>query len=122
MLRVLVVDDEATYRTSIRFALSNHGFDVATAEGIWDAVAESRRQDPDLLICDWILRDGYRGIDVLKVLRLSRSRLPGILITGYPDDTDLGTRTSEFNQVIAKPFTIAQLLEVMNEVIASGDQ
>jgi two-component system, sensor histidine kinase len=82
---ILVIDDDKVIQSAMRSLLSSWGHDViVTGSGaeMLDRVATLSRR-PDLIICDYRLRDGENGIGVIKRLQ-SRydERVPAVLITG----------------------------------------
>ena len=82
---VVVVDDEAAIRDAMDSLLTSWGYEVIAARSgaeIMRLVAR-RAEDPDLIICDYRLREGENGIDVVDQLRLQCGRVvPAMLITG----------------------------------------
>lgn len=76
-MNVLVVDDNAAARRSIRKALLNSGLSglvVAEAENGCDALAKLGDVRPDLILCDWRMPE-MSGIDLLRELRARGSRV-----------------------------------------------
>jgi CheY-like chemotaxis protein len=51
-LRLLVVDDEPSLRTSISLVLREFGYDVRSAGNGFSALSEIRNAAPDILISD----------------------------------------------------------------------
>ncbi len=86
MARILVVDDEAGYQSSLRAILTAEGYEVETAGSGRDAIEASQQSRPDVLIADWKLKDRLSGLDVARALRATSPRLPMIIITGYSID------------------------------------
>jgi signal transduction histidine kinase/CheY-like chemotaxis protein len=82
---ILVIDDDEVIQSAMRSLLSSWGHDVivagSTAEML-DRIA-TRSPRPDLIICDYRLRDGENGIDAIRRLQSKdNERVPAILITG----------------------------------------
>ncbi|MFM8410635.1 MAG: sigma-54-dependent transcriptional regulator [Alphaproteobacteria bacterium] len=77
--RVLVVDDDAGVRESLRLVL-REGFEVLQAENGEVALAMVPGERPDVVLLD-ILMPGMDGLAVLERLRGSRPDLPVIMLT-----------------------------------------
>ena len=82
---ILVIDDDRVIQSAMQSLLSSWGHDVIVAGSgaeMLDRVATVSRR-PDLIICDYRLRDGENGIGVIKRLQSHYSeRVPAVLITG----------------------------------------
>lgn len=80
---IVVIDDDPLVLEATSGLLRSWGFEVVTAES--DAVAMARlarhRQRPDLIVCDYRLSQGARGIEVIERLR-SAFEIPALLISG----------------------------------------
>ena len=104
MRRVLVVDDEPHIRTVLRGYLEAAGFAVAEAGDGETAVAEVRRQPPDLVLLD-VMLPGIDGLEVLRQLR-TFSDVYVILVTARTEEVDklvgLGVGADDY---VTKPFS-----------------
>ena len=74
-IRILIVDDEQTYREYLGRFLSRDGLDVRVAETGAEALQISREFAPQLLLADWMLRCDMHGIEVGEALRAERPDL-----------------------------------------------
>ncbi len=120
MKRILVVDDEAGYRNTLKVILTAEGYEVETAGSGRDAIEASQQSCPDVLIADWKLKDRLSGLDVARSIRATNPRLPTIIITGYSiDQLKAEARDIEDMQVLEKPFGADSLLEVIRDLIAA---
>jgi signal transduction histidine kinase/ActR/RegA family two-component response regulator len=83
--RVLIIDDDALVRTSMRELLTAWGAAVDEADG-WAQVRALGLQGEapawDLCLCDLRLRDGEDGLQTAGQLRAAHADLPVLLITG----------------------------------------
>ncbi len=80
---VLIVDDEAIVRESIRDWLQDAGYQVATAESGEQAIQMIGKQDFSVMVLDLRL-PGITGIDVLKEVKALRPWIKTLIITAYP--------------------------------------
>jgi len=90
--RVLVVDDEAVVRETVRLVLAQAGYEVIEASDGTQAMEVVRSGDnPSLL--DAIILDLYmpktHGQEVILYLRSKFPAIPIIVLTGKPDTADI---------------------------------
>jgi sulfite reductase subunit B len=86
---VLIVDDEAIVRESIRDWLKDAGYPVATAESGEEALELIEKQDFGVMVLD-IRMPGKTGIAVLKEVKAQRPWIKSIIITAYPSSETVG--------------------------------
>ncbi len=86
--RVLVVDDEADVRKSIRLSLTKADYDVVEAENGEQAIAAIRSGDNPLavsaIICDMVMPK----VGGMEAIAFFRSQFPGgpiLVLTGHPN-------------------------------------
>jgi DNA-binding response OmpR family regulator len=82
MKPILVVDDEAIMRESLRDWLTDGGYQVEIAEDGEAALKAIAQQDFGVAILDLML-PGKNGIEVLREAKEKRPYLKGIVITAY---------------------------------------
>ena len=82
MKPILVVDDEAVMRESLRDWLTEDGYQVEVAEDGEAALKAIAQQDFAVAIVDLML-PGKNGIEVLREAKEKRPYLKGIIITAY---------------------------------------
>ena len=86
--KILVVDDEAEVREYLKGVLAQKGYDVSEASGGGKALTKLNEENFDLLLLDLIM-PGMDGLELLKVIRLSKKLLPVIILTAYGSDKRL---------------------------------
>lgn len=79
---VLIVDDDKQARENISEYLKLSGYEIFEADSITEAKENISKNDPDIIVLDEQLPDGY-GLDLLNVLSKMPNRIPVIMITGY---------------------------------------
>lgn len=109
-LRVLIVDDEPSYRDYLERYLVRSNFEVRTAESGTEAIETSRDFAPNILLADWMLRCEMQGLEVGEALRALWPELRIVLMTGYPT-TDLEAEATRvgIDGFLEKPFTLEDL-------------
>ena len=75
---ILIVDDEAIVRESIRDWLKDAGYNVATAESGEEALEMIAKQDFGVLVLD-IRLPGKSGVEVLKEVKAVKPQIKSIM-------------------------------------------
>lgn len=81
--RILVVDDEAIVRETIKNDLMEAGYDVVDARNGLEGVRQFKNGAIDLVISDLVM-DGMDGLEVLNEVKKISPDTPVIIITDYP--------------------------------------
>ena len=122
MARILVVDDNADLLQMIRMLLEERGGHevILSAEGE-DGLAKARANPPDLAIID-VMMPGMNGYEVCRQIRQNpaTAQIPIIVLTarGQPVDREAALAAGA-DEYIAKPVTMAELLERVNRLLTS---
>jgi two-component system, OmpR family, response regulator RegX3 len=120
MTRVLVVDDEESFRETLAFMLRKEGFDVATAATGQDALDNLERDGADLVLLDLML-PGVSGTEVCRQIR-QRTKIPVIMVTAKDSEVDkvVGLELGA-DDYVTKPFSTRELLARMRAVLRRSD-
>jgi signal transduction histidine kinase len=112
-LSVLVVDDEAMVRDSMRLLLTELGCTVLLAEGN-DAAQQLAREHPiDLMLCDWRLREGRSGLAAIHAVRDLQPAVRAVLITGDTAPDRIRDVQSAGIPMLYKPVTLTDLMALL---------
>src|ERR687887_521589 len=84
--RILIIDDEAAIRDSLKMTLEYEGYDFIGAATGQEGLALAEREAPDLVLLD-IKMPGMDGMDVLSRLRSMNESLPVVMISGHGTTT-----------------------------------
>jgi signal transduction histidine kinase/CheY-like chemotaxis protein len=82
---IFVIDDDASIQGAMASLLSSWGHEVVAAGSLAEMLKriETSFRRPDLIICDYRLRDGENGIDVVRRLQSEyNDDIPALLVTG----------------------------------------
>jgi two-component system NtrC family response regulator/two-component system response regulator AtoC len=82
MARILLVDDDVTFRKVMASELDRRGYQVSAAGSGRAALETAKQVDPEVVLLDMKLPDMH-GIDVLKELREHQPGAGVILLTGH---------------------------------------
>ena len=122
-LRVLVVDDEETVRTSTAAALRLYGFQVDVADCLFQAreIAARPGDRLDVLITDFRLRNEEDGIELATELRaLLGWKLPVLLVTGDTAPARVRQARQSGLRVLYKPVKAHDLVEALGDEVAAS--
>ncbi|MDE2143796.1 MAG: response regulator [Elusimicrobia bacterium] len=90
--RIMVVDDDAMVRETVRLSLEHAGFEVRTIEDASTAVDEIRAAKPDLVVLDMYIGD-VDGRDVARALKKdpATAKTPIVFFTASDEAVDVVT-------------------------------
>ncbi len=120
--RVLIVDDEADVRKSIRLSLTKADYDVVEAEDGEQAIAAIRSGDNPLVlsavICDLVMPK-VNGMEAIAFFRSQFPGVPNLVLTGHPNIEKM----TEFNQqgvvdYLVKPMVPEKLLAAVEKAVS----
>jgi CheY-like chemotaxis protein len=86
--RVLVVDDEAIWRTILELDLVQLGYTVLLAADADEAAALAAEESPEVAIIDLMLPEPWDGRTLLRRLREAGHDFPVVFYTAYPVVTE----------------------------------
>ena len=109
---ILVVDDEESIRFTFESFLADEGYTVTCTDSTEEALALIVENDFSLIYAD-IFLGGKSGIELLKVIRKQKKKVPVVIITGEPtiETAAESLRLGAFDYII-KPVRQDALLRV----------
>ena len=115
-IRVLVVEDEESYREALSSGLSREGFDVEVAADGIEALRRFTERPPDIVLLD-ILLPGMRGIEVCRRMR-ELAPVPIVMVSAVDAELDvvLGFELGAAGYV-TKPFRLRELVARMHAIL-----
>ena len=106
---ILIVDDEENALRNISAYLSSKGYEIIPATNISEARAALNRGEPDIVLLDVQLPDGY-GPDLLEETNHMPNRPPIILITAYGEiEMAVEAMKSGAHDFLQKPIEFTRL-------------
>src|SRR5262245_10472663 len=108
--RILVVDDEAGIRDSLKMTLEYEGYEFLGAATGQEGLALVERESPDLVLLD-VKMPGMDGLEVLDRIRVLNDALPVIVVSGHGTISTAveATKKGAFD-FIEKPFASDRVL------------
>jgi len=119
MTRVLLVEDEESYREATSYMLRREGYEVvATADGR-TGLDEFARAGADIVLLDLML-PGLSGVEVCRQLRQTSS-VPVIMVTARDSEIDkvVGLEIGA-DDYVTKPFSHRELVARIRAVLRRG--
>ena len=80
--RILVIDDDASVRESLKMILEYGGYECQLARSGHEGVDRVTRSSPDLVLLD-VKMPGMDGLDVLRQIRSHQETVPVVMISGH---------------------------------------
>ena len=119
MTRVLLIEDEDTYRETLGYLLRKEGFDVVEAADGTIGLAEFERGGADIVLLD-LMMPGLPGTEVCRRLR-ARSSVPVIMVKARDDEIDkvVGLELGA-DDYVTKPFSHRELVARIRAVLRRG--
>jgi two-component system, OmpR family, response regulator RegX3 len=115
-VRVLVIEDEESYREALAVGLGNEGYDIELAEDGPDGLRRFSEQIPDIVLLDLLL-PGMSGTEVCRRMR-ALAPVPVIMVTALGSEVDvvlgLDLGASDY---VTKPFRLRELVARMQAVL-----
>lgn len=114
-LKVLLVDDEQEFVTTLAERLELRGMDVEIATDGEMALGLVETNPPQVVVLD-VMMPGLSGMEVLERIKTVDSNIQVILLTGHGGTKDgiKGMQLGAFDYLI-KPVDIDELIEKLNE-------
>jgi len=114
-VKVLLVDDEMEFVSTLTERLSLRGFDATMALSGEEALRRIASDPPQVVVLDTMM-PGTKGLDVLKHIKRDYPQIQVILLTGNISTTDgaEGMRLGAFDYLF-KPLAIYELIETVKK-------
>ena len=118
MLKISVVDDDASVRGAIENLLSSHGYLVDTFVSAEAFLQSADLQEASCVIAD-VQMPGMGGLDLLKHMRIHGHDVPFILITAFPDE-GIRARALQAGAIcfLTKPFAVLNLIDCVKTALS----
>ena len=114
---VLIVDDDAAVRSSLKFALEVEGFQVRLYDGAAALLADRALPPRGCLVVDYRM-PFVDGLELIETLRARNVVMPAILITGRANG-QLRSRAAKsgIRSVLEKPLSDGTLVESIRSAL-----
>lgn len=122
MERILVVEDEPSISTLLKFNLEKAGYSVITAFDGKAGLDMAATESPDLILLDLML-PGMDGMEVCKTLRMNKINIPILMLTAKDDELDkiLGLEFGA-DDYLTKPFSPREVVARIKAILRRSKQ
>ena len=119
--KVLIIDDSALARRSLRQILESDGCQVAEAEDGLTALERYFLDRPDVVFLDLVMRGMY-GLDVLQKLReLDADARVVVVSADVQTSSQTLVRAAGARAFVTKPFERAEIVGALDYALAGAD-
>ena len=122
-LRILLVDDEAIVRRSMKMLLEHDGHDISaveSGEAALEQIAQLSHCKFDLVITDFSM-PGMHGDELVTRIREVAPDHPIIMCTAFVEDYKVfGEASGQVDALLLKPFSFQELRESIEQVLDDG--
>jgi CheY-like chemotaxis protein len=121
--RVLVVDDDEAIRTMVERVLRREKFHVESARDGHEAIEKLSKNDYGTIVLD-LMMPRVDGLGVLRFLESARPETARsvIVMTANIQGAEEAAQTKPIFRVVSKPFDIRQLVQHVQECVATTAQ
>ena len=119
--KILVVDDEADIRETLKEILGEEGYEVEVAANAVEARAARAREEPDLVLLDIWMPD-TDGISLLREwAEAHQLRFPVVMLSGHGTvETAVEATRLGAADFVEKPLSLAKLLRTVEKALESS--
>jgi len=125
MARILLIDDDDTFRTMLEQTLTHFGHTVIEARNGKEGLRLFPQANADLVITDIVMPE-KEGLEVLMQLRLKKPPVKIIAMSGGAKQGAMDyLRTAKqlgAAKVLAKPFSTEVLLAAINDLVPEAER
>jgi two-component system KDP operon response regulator KdpE len=122
--KILIVDDDPDVRLGVHLRLKANHYDTFFAADAFDAIAEAREHDPDLIILDLGLTagDGFLVMERLKEV-LALAVIPVVVVSARdPHANRARALKAGAKAFLQKPVDDAELLSVIRKALGEPER
>jgi CheY-like chemotaxis protein len=113
--RILVVDDNTALRGVVSKMLSRLGFEVFSADSGEKGLSIFLKNLFDIVLSDYEM-PGMDGVAFACSIKKSSPRTRVVIMTGAGRETVFSRESTAVDEVISKPFTLAELDETIQNL------
>lgn len=119
-MKVVLVDDDAAVRSSLKLLLAGRGYDVDVFAGGQAVLDAKLSNDHFCLLADYLMPD-IDGISLLGKLRKQGWAGPALLITGHFDATlEQRALAVGYSAIFEKPLRNERLINAVANIAVGG--
>ena len=113
--KILVVDDNNLFRIVVSKMLSRLGYEVASADSGENGLRIFLKNKFDIVLSDYEMT-GMDGVAFACSVKKSSPCTRVVIMTGAGKETVFSRKSTAVDEVISKPFTLAEIDETIQNV------
>ena len=113
--KVLVVDDNNDLRIVVSKMLSRLGYEVSSADSGENGLSIFLENKFDIVLSDHEM-PGIDGVAFACSVKKNSPRTPVVIMTGAGKETVFSRKSTAVDEVISKPFTLAEIDETIQNL------
>jgi len=114
---ILIVEDDADERATLRKILNREGYSTKEAENGKEALSILHQSDISIVITDMVM-PLMNGIELLQAIRVIHPHVPVILVTGHATiETAVKAMKERAHDYIEKPFTRSNIVKAVEQAM-----
>ena len=120
--KVLIVEDEAIVRDSVREWLVEDGYNVEVAESGEEALEKIAKEEYGVVVLDVKLPD-IDGLQVFEHAKEIKPETKGVIITAFPSkETQEKAKKLGLMDYLAKPFKVEDLEKLISQALGEAEK
>jgi len=122
MEKILVVEDELSISTLLKFNLEKSGYAVITSLDGKQGLEFARKESPDLIVLD-IMLPGLDGMEICKTLRMEKNNTPILMLSAKDEEYDkiIGLELGA-DDYLTKPFSPREVVARVKAILRRSRQ
>jgi DNA-binding response OmpR family regulator len=117
--RILLAEAKDDVRIAFQKGLESHGFAVAPAASVSEALKFISTEDFDVLLSDLYMPDATDGFTVVNAMRRAQPNAVTLVLSNYPVlQAAMTAMLLEADQVLLKPIGLAEITEIIREKLS----
>src|SRR5579859_5561480 len=118
--RILLAEDKAEVRISFQEGLEAHGFEVASAGSVSEALRLISTEDFDVLLADLYMPDASDGFTVVNAMRHTQPNAVTLVLSNYPVlQAAMTAILLQADQVLVKPIGFAEITAIIQNKLSN---
>ena len=113
--KILVVDDNNIFLIVVSKMLSLLGYEVSSADSGENGLNVFRKSNFDIVLSDYDM-PGMDGVAFACSVKNCSPRTPVVIMTGSGRESVFSRKSTAVDEVISKPFTLAEIDETIQNV------
>jgi CheY-like chemotaxis protein len=118
--RILLAEDKEEARVAFQEGLESHGFEVAPAASVCEALRLISTENFDVLLSDLHMPEASDGFTVVNAMRHTQPNAVTLVLSNYPVlQAAMTAILLQADQVLLKPIAFTQLAEIIQKKLAN---